>query len=115
MKPLERLVVLDFSRVLAGPFSTMILAELGAEVIKIEQPRGGDETRSWEPRLGDAESAYFFAFNRSKKSLTLDLRKPAARDIARRLAGKADILVENFPVGTMAKFGLAYEQLSAEN
>jgi len=115
MKPLERLVVLDFSRVLAGPFSTMILAELGAEVIKIEQPRGGDETRGWEPRLGDAESAYFFAFNRSKKSLTLDLRKPAARDIARRLAGKADILVENFPVGTMAKFGLAYEQLSAEN
>jgi crotonobetainyl-CoA:carnitine CoA-transferase CaiB-like acyl-CoA transferase len=115
MKPLERLVVLDFSRVLAGPFSTMILAELGAEVIKIEQRRGGDETRSWEPRLGDEESAYFFAFNRAKKSLTLDLRKPAARDIARRLAGKADILVENFPVGTMARFGLAYEELSAQN
>jgi crotonobetainyl-CoA:carnitine CoA-transferase CaiB-like acyl-CoA transferase len=115
MKPLERLVVLDFSRVLAVPFATMILAELGATVIKIEQRGAGDETRSWEPRLSDQESAYFFAFNRSKKSVTLNLRKPAARDIARRLAGKVDLLVENFPLGTMAKFGLDYDRLSAEN
>jgi crotonobetainyl-CoA:carnitine CoA-transferase CaiB-like acyl-CoA transferase len=115
MKPLERLVVLDFSRVLAVPFATMILAELGATVIKVEQRGAGDETRRWEPRLSEDESAYFFAFNRSKKSLTLDLRKPAARDLARRLAGKADILVENFPPGTMARFGLDYPRLKTEN
>ena len=115
MKPLERLVVLDFSRVLAVPFATMILAELGATIIKIEQRGAGDETRSWEPRLSQEESAYFFAVNRSKKSVTLNLRNAAARDVARRLAGKADILVENFPVGTMAKFGLDYPLLAAEN
>jgi crotonobetainyl-CoA:carnitine CoA-transferase CaiB-like acyl-CoA transferase len=115
MKPLERLVVLDFSRVLAVPFATMILAELGATVIKIEQRGAGDETRVWEPRLSEAESAYFFAVNRGKRSVTLNLRKPAAREIASRLASKADILVENFPPGTMARFGLDYACLAAEN
>ncbi|MEJ0067526.1 MAG: CaiB/BaiF CoA-transferase family protein [Pseudomonadota bacterium] len=114
MKPLEGLLVLDFSRVLAGPMATMILAELGARVIKVEQPGAGDESRSWEPRLG-GESAYFFAVNRAKESITLNLRNPAARDVARRLALKADILIENFPTGTMAKFGLDHAALIADN
>jgi crotonobetainyl-CoA:carnitine CoA-transferase CaiB-like acyl-CoA transferase len=114
VKPLEGLLVLDFSRVLAGPMATMILAELGARVIKVEQPGAGDESRGWEPRLGD-ESAYFFAVNRAKESITLNLRRPAARDLARRLALKADILIENFPTGTMAKFGLDHAALTADN
>src|SRR5258708_15260415 len=114
VKPLDVLLVLDFSRVLAGPMATMILAELGARVIKVEQPGAGDESRGWEPRLGD-ESAYFFAVNRAKESITLNLRRPAARDLARRLALKADILIENFPTGTMAKFGLDHAALTADN
>ncbi len=118
MKPLDGLLVLDFSRVLAGPMATMILAELGARVVKIEQPGAGDESRTWEPRIGQgqgAESAYFFAVNRSKESITLNLRRPSARAIARRLALKADILIENFPTGTMAKFGLDHAALAADN
>jgi crotonobetainyl-CoA:carnitine CoA-transferase CaiB-like acyl-CoA transferase len=114
VKPLEGLLVLDFSRVLAGPMATMILAELGARVVKVEQPGSGDESRLWEPRVGE-DSAYFYAVNRGKESITLNLRQPAARDIARRLAGKADILIENFPTGTMAKFGLDYTTLAADN
>jgi crotonobetainyl-CoA:carnitine CoA-transferase CaiB-like acyl-CoA transferase len=118
VKPLDGLLVLDFSRVLAGPMATMILAELGARVIKIEQPGAGDESRTWEPRVESAagpESAYFFAVNRSKESITLNLRKPSARGLARRLALKADILIENFPTGTMAKFGLDAAALAADN
>lgn len=79
-KPLEGLTVLDFSRVLAAPMATQILADLGASVIKIERPGIGDETRSFEPQIGDGESAYFFAFNRGKKSVTLDLRSAEGRD-----------------------------------
>ncbi|MBM3568825.1 MAG: CoA transferase [Alphaproteobacteria bacterium] len=115
MKPLAGLLVVDFSRVLAAPFSTMILAELGARVIKIEHPKGGDETRGWEPRLSESESAYFFAFNRAKESVTLDLKQAEARNLARALALQADVLVENFPPGTMAGFGLDYPALAAEN
>src|SRR5689334_1576177 len=100
MKPLDGLFVLDFSRVLAAPLSTMILAELGATVVKIERPGGGDETRTWEPTIGK-ESAYFFAFNRAKRSITLNLKSDKAQAIAKRLAAKADVLVENFPPGTM--------------
>jgi len=114
VKPLDGLMVLDFSRVLAGPMATMILAELGARVIKVEQPGDGDESRGWEPRVGD-QSAYFFAVNRAKESITLNLRNPAARDIARRLALKADILIENFPTGTMARFGLDAAALMRDN
>jgi crotonobetainyl-CoA:carnitine CoA-transferase CaiB-like acyl-CoA transferase len=115
VKPLEGIRVLDFSRVLAGPYATMILAELGAEVIKIEQRGTGDETRGFEPQLGEQESGYFFAFNRAKRSVTLNLRKPAARDLARRMAEQADVLVENFPVGTMDKFGLGWTALREAN
>jgi crotonobetainyl-CoA:carnitine CoA-transferase CaiB-like acyl-CoA transferase len=119
MKPLDGIFVLDFSRVLAAPLATMILAELGATVIKIERPGSGDETRTWEPKIneesGGKESGYFFALNRAKRSLTLNLKQPKARDIARRLAAKADILVENFPTGTLAESQLGYDDLKSVN
>ncbi len=114
MKPLEGLLVADFSRVLAGPMSTQILADFGARVIKVERPGVGDETRQWEPRLAK-DSGYFFAFNRGKESLTLDLKSDEGRQIARELALKADVLLENFPVGQMAKFGLSYDDLKDAN
>jgi crotonobetainyl-CoA:carnitine CoA-transferase CaiB-like acyl-CoA transferase len=115
MKPLAGLVVLDFSRVLAGPMGTQILAEFGAEVIKVEMPGTGDETRHFEPRLPGGESGYFFAFNRGKKSITLNLKSERCREIARDLARQADVVVENFLPGAMKKMGLDYETLSALN
>jgi len=114
MKPLERLVILDLSRVLACPFASMILAELGARVIKVEQPGSGDETRTFEPQLAK-DSAYYFACNRSKESITINLRSNEGRDIVRRLAARADVLVENFPVGTLGKYGLDFAMLSSLN
>ena len=114
MKPLEHLTVVDLSRVLACPFATMILAELGARVIKVEQPGSGDETRGFEPQLG-RDSAYYFACNRSKESITIDLRSKDGQATVRRLAEKADVLVENFPVGTLGRYGLDYATLSATN
>ncbi|MFJ9131302.1 CaiB/BaiF CoA transferase family protein [Streptomyces sp. NPDC102340] len=113
--PLTGTTILDFSRVLAAPMATQILAELGATVIKIERPGAGDETRGFEPRLPHGESAYFFAFNRGKRSLTLDLKSPQGRDIARRLATRADVVVENFLPGVMERLGLGYDELSARN
>ncbi|WP_067452403.1 CaiB/BaiF CoA transferase family protein [Actinomadura macra] len=115
MRPLDGIRVLDFSRVLAGPMATQILAELGADVIKIERPGGGDESRRFEPRLPGGESAYFFAFNRGKRSITLDLATPRGQEIARGLARHADIVVENFLPGSMDKRGLGYEALAEEN
>ena len=112
MKPLEELTILDLSRVLACPFATMILAELGARVIKVEQPGSGDETRSFEPQLAK-DSAYYFACNRAKESITVNLRTDAGRKIIRELAQKADVVVENFPVGTLGRYGLDYATLSA--
>jgi crotonobetainyl-CoA:carnitine CoA-transferase CaiB-like acyl-CoA transferase len=114
MKPLERLTILDLSRVLACPFATMILAELGARVIKVEQPGSGDETRSFEPQLAK-DSAYYFACNRSKESITVNLRSDEGRKLVRRLAEKADVLLENFPVGTLGRYGLDYATLSSLN
>jgi crotonobetainyl-CoA:carnitine CoA-transferase CaiB-like acyl-CoA transferase len=114
MKPLERLVVLDLSRVLACPFASMILAELGARVIKVEQPGSGDETRTFEPQLAQ-DSAYYFACNRSKESITINLRSNEGRDLVRRLATRADVLVENFPVGTLERYGLGFPMLSSLN
>lgn len=114
-QPLSGISVLDFSRVLAGPMATQILAELGAEVIKVERPGVGDESRRFEPQLRGGESAYFFAFNRSKRSITLDLKSSRGQEIARRLARRADVLVENFLPGTMGKLGLGYEALSLEH
>ena len=106
MKPLDGPTVVDLSRVLACPFASMILAELGARVIKVEQPGGGDETRGFEPQL-EKDSAYYFACNRSKESITVDLRSEDGKKTIRRLAERADVLVENFPVGTLGRHGLA--------
>ncbi len=114
MKPLQGLTILDLSRVLACPFASMILAELGARVIKVEQPGAGDETRTFEPQLA-RDSAYYFACNRSKESITINLRSDEGRDIVRRLAAKADVLLENFPVGTLHRYGLGFATLSSLN
>ena len=107
--------VLDFSRVLAGPYCTMLLADFGADVIKIENPDGGDETRQWGPPWQDDLSAYYLSINRNKRSLSLDLKQPEGLEIARQLAEKADVVVENFKVGTMDKFGLGYQHLVQKN
>jgi len=115
MKPLAGIRILDFSRVLAGPFATQILAELGAEVTKVERPRTGDESRSFEPKLPGGESAYFFTFNRAKRSITLNLKSKRGQEIASRLAARADVVVENFLPGDMEKLGLDYARLSAIN
>src|SRR5512147_1668293 len=102
---LSSLRVIDFSRVLAGPYCTMLLADFGAQVIKVESPEG-DETRQWGPPWLEGESAYYLSINRNKRSIILDLKNSRGRDIARRLSEKADVLVENFKVGGMKKFGL---------
>lgn len=115
MKPLDGIVVIDFSRVLAGPMATQILAEFGAEVIKVEMPGTGDESRHFEPKLPGGESGYFFAFNRGKKSITLNLKTEQGRKIAQDLASQADVLIENFLPGTMKKLGLDYDTLAARN
>jgi crotonobetainyl-CoA:carnitine CoA-transferase CaiB-like acyl-CoA transferase len=114
MRPLDGVTILDLSRVLACPFATMILAELGARVIKVEQPGSGDETRGFEPRLAK-DSAYYFACNRSKESITVNLRSDEGRKLIRELAQKADVLLENFPVGTLGRYGLDYPVLAALN
>jgi crotonobetainyl-CoA:carnitine CoA-transferase CaiB-like acyl-CoA transferase len=114
MKPLDHLTILDLSRVLACPFASMILAELGATVIKVEQPGAGDETRAFEPQLA-RDSAYYFACNRSKASITVNLRTDGGRRIVRELAQQADALVENFPAGSLARQGLDFAALSSLN
>ncbi|WP_125615584.1 CaiB/BaiF CoA transferase family protein [Specibacter cremeus] len=113
--PLDGIVVADFSRVLAGPLATMTLADLGARVIKVERPGAGDDTRSWGPPYSPTGATYFESVNRNKESITLDLADPADRATARDLAARADVLVENFRPGGMAKLGLGYEELSALN
>lgn len=113
---LDDLLVLDLSRVLAGPYGTQLLGDLGARIVKVEQPGRGDETREWGPPFAPGgQSAYFLCANRNKESLTLDLKHPAGRAVLRELARRADVLVENFKVGTMAALGLGYEVLRAEN
>lgn len=117
--PLNGIRVLDFSRVLAGPFCTMMLGDLGADVLKVEQPKLGDESRHWGPPwVGEGEdrlSAYFISVNRNKRSLTLNLKSKEGRELAQRLAARADILVENFKVGGMAEFGLSETDLRPLN
>lgn len=109
--PLIGIRILDFSRILAGPFCTQFLADMGAEVIKIERPGAGDDTRQWGPPWAGGESAYYLSCNRNKKSVTIDLQKPEGRELAKKLIGKSDVLVENFKVGTMAKWGLDFATL----
>jgi crotonobetainyl-CoA:carnitine CoA-transferase CaiB-like acyl-CoA transferase len=112
---LDGLLVADFSRVLAGPFATMLLGDLGADVVKVERPGAGDDTRSWGPPYVDGESAYYLAINRNKRSVALDLSTADGRLAARRLAERADVIVENFKPGTMARLGLSYDEVSAVN
>jgi crotonobetainyl-CoA:carnitine CoA-transferase CaiB-like acyl-CoA transferase len=114
MKPLSGIKVLDLSRVLAGPLCTMILADLGAEVVKVEPP-WGDETRGWGPPFLKGESAYFLAVNRGKRSLALDLKTKEGQEVVRRLAREADILVENFKTGDLGRYRLDYESLKSLN
>lgn len=120
--PLDGQKVIDLSRVLAGPWASQLLADFGADVIKVERPGSGDETRRWGPPwLKDAagmetgDSAYFLAANRNKRSITVNLAHPAGQSLLRDLADSADILLENFRVGTLARFGLDYASLSARN
>jgi crotonobetainyl-CoA:carnitine CoA-transferase CaiB-like acyl-CoA transferase len=103
--PLDDLLVVDLTRVLSGPYCTLLLGDMGARVIKIEQPGRGDDTRGWGPPFVGAESAYFLSVNRNKESLTLDLKQPGAKRILEQLLDRADVLVENFRPGTMARLG----------
>lgn len=112
---LRSLRVLDLSRVLAGPLCSMLLADYGADVLKIERPGVGDDTRAWGPPFSGSESAYFLCLNRGKRSLELDLNSSADRDRLRRLALRADVLIENFSVGWLAERGLGYADLSADH
>ncbi|MCL1960427.1 MAG: CoA transferase [Desulfovibrionaceae bacterium] len=121
-KPLSHIRVLDLSRVLAGPWCTQNLADLGAKVIKVERPGMGDETRGWGPpwlpdgeHTGRRDSAYYGSANRGKKSITIDLTHPQGQALIRRLAQRSDVLVENYKVGTLARYGLAYDDLKAIN
>jgi crotonobetainyl-CoA:carnitine CoA-transferase CaiB-like acyl-CoA transferase len=112
--PLGDVTVLDLSRVLAGPYCTMILGDLGADVIKVEHP-DGDETRRWGPPFSEGESAYYLSVNRNKRSLTADLRTPPDRALIERIAGTADVLVENFLPGALDRLGLSLARLRAAN
>jgi crotonobetainyl-CoA:carnitine CoA-transferase CaiB-like acyl-CoA transferase len=112
--PLAGVRVADFSRVLAGPLATMLLGDLGADVVKVERPETGDDTRGWGPPFVGDDAAYFLALNRNKRSVVLDLATDEGRSAARRLALSSDVLVENFRPGVMATFGLDHESLAAE-
>ena len=122
VRPLEHLRVLDLSRILAGPWAGQTFADLGAEVIKIERPGSGDDTRAWGPPYAvgpdgreTGEAAYFLSANRGKKSVTVDLAKPDGQEVVRALAGKSDVLIENYKVGGLAGYGLDYETLRQVN
>ena len=111
---LDGLTVLDLTRVLSGPYCTMMLADMGARVIKVEQPGKGDDTRGWGPPFQKGESAYFLSINRNKESVTLNLKHPEGRRVLDALIEKSDVLVENFRPGTLDKMGLGYETLSKQ-
>ncbi len=113
--PLTGVRVLDLSRVLAGPYCTMVLGDLGADIIKVERPGSGDDTRAWGPPWAGTESAYYLSTNRNKRSLTLDLKQPEAQEIVRDLARKSDVVVENFRDGSLERMGLGYEQIREIN
>lgn len=122
MQPLEGIRVLDLTRAMAGPYCTMMLGDLGADVIKVEQPRRGDDSRAWGPPFVGkpygpypGESAYFIAANRNKRSVTVNLKSAEGQEIVRRLAGISDALVENFRTGVLDGMGLGYDDLHALN
>ena len=112
--PLSGVLVADFSRILAGPYATMLLADLGADVIKVEGP-AGDDTRSWMPPVRDGTSTYYLGVNRGKRSMSLDLRDERDAGLARELARRADVLIENFKPGGLAKYALDFESVRAAN
>ncbi|MCJ2071258.1 CoA transferase [Methylobacterium sp. J-030] len=114
-KPLDGIRVLDLCRVVSGPFATMQLGDLGADVLKVEEPVRGDESRTYGPPFCGGESAYFLSINRNKRSCVLDLKSEAGRDLALRLASAADVVIENFRPGTMERLGLGYETLAEVN
>jgi len=113
--PLAGVRVADLSRVLAGPYCTMVLADLGAHVVKVERPEGGDETRSWGPPFAGGEAAYYLSVNRNKRSCALDLSKPEGRALALELCARADIVIENFKVGGADRLGVGYEHVRDRN
>ena len=113
--PLENIRVLDLSRVLAGPYCTMLLGDLGADVLKVERPGSGDDTRQWGPPFAAGESAYYLCCNRNKRSLTVNLKSDEGRTLVARLAAVSDVLVENFLPGTLDAWGLGYETLKQAN
>jgi crotonobetainyl-CoA:carnitine CoA-transferase CaiB-like acyl-CoA transferase len=110
--PLNGITILDLTRVLSGPYCTMLLADMGARVIKVEQPHSGDDTRHWGPPFLGTESAYFLSINRNKESVTLDFKHPEGRAILDRLIAKSDVIVENFRPGALARLGLDYASLA---
>ena len=110
---LEGVTILDLTRVLSGPYCTMLLADMGARVIKIEHPEHGDDTRGWGPPFLGDESAYFLSVNRNKESVTLDFKHPKGRDVLNQLIEQVDVLVENFRPGTMKRAGFGYNDLAA--
>ena len=112
--PLAGLLVADFSRILAGPYASMLLADMGAEVIKVESP-GGDDTRTWVPPMRAGVSTYYLAINRNKRSVALDFKDPADLALACELAARADVVIENFKPGGLARFGLDYDTVAAQN
>ncbi|XP_061614446.1 succinate--hydroxymethylglutarate CoA-transferase isoform X3 [Phyllopteryx taeniolatus] len=114
-RPLEGVRVLDLTRVLAGPFATMMLGDLGAEVIKVEKPGAGDDTRAWGPPFVGSESVYFLSVNRNKKSVAVDLKHPRGAQVVQELAGACDVMMENFLPGKLSAMGLGYEELSKRN
>ena len=113
MSALHGITVLDLTRVLSGPYCSMMLGDMGARVIKVEQPGKGDDTRGWGPPFIDGESAYFLSINRNKESITLDFKQPEGRAVLDRLIATADVVVENFRPGTLSKLGLDYPSLAA--
>ena len=115
MKALEGIRVLDLTRALAGPFCTLMLGDHGADVVKIEMPGSGDDTRHWGPPFIGEESAYFLSINRNKRSMTLNLKEPRAKEIFLRMATDSDVIVENFTPGVMSRLGLDYETVKAAN
>ncbi|MDQ3386606.1 MAG: CoA transferase [Actinomycetota bacterium] len=115
MLPLEGVRVLDLSRVLAGPYATMALADLGADVLKVEHPKRGDDTRHWGPPFKDGESAYFLAVNRNKRSIGVDIKTPEGLGRIQKLAADADVVIENWRRGALEKLGLGYEALRESN
>jgi crotonobetainyl-CoA:carnitine CoA-transferase CaiB-like acyl-CoA transferase len=115
MPPLEGILVADFSRVLAGPLAAMLLGDLGADVVKVERPDGGDDTRAWGPPWHEGESTYYLGLNRNKRSIALDLADPGDLELARELGARADVLIESFRPGLIASWGLDGESLRAVN